>query len=101
MLVCLCLCSLPDLSLKPFKFKFHIFHTSADGYDVDYLRIPVTDEKAPKDQDFEELIDRLWNVPPDAALIFNCQVAGVWGREGESYNLQLPGGMGEGGGGSG
>lgn len=47
---------------------------AADGYDVDYLRIPVTDEKAPKDQDFEQLIQRLWGVPLDAALIFNCQV---------------------------
>ena len=28
----------------------------ADGYEVDYIRIPVTDEKAPKDQDFEQLI---------------------------------------------
>lgn len=27
-----------------------------DGYDVDYLRIPVTDEKAPKDEDFGTLV---------------------------------------------
>jgi len=47
---------------------------SADGYDVDYLRVPVTDEKAPKDSDFEELIKRLWAVPDDAGVIFNCQV---------------------------
>ena len=46
----------------------------ADGYDVDYLRVPITDEKAPKDQDFEVLIQRLWNVPEGAAVIFNCQV---------------------------
>ena len=52
---------------------------AADGYDVDYLRIPVTDEKAPKDQDFEQLIQRLWGVPLDAALIFNCQVWFVTG----------------------
>jgi hypothetical protein len=44
---------------------------------VDYLRIPVTDEKAPKDEDFQELIDRLWSLPPDVGLIFNCQVCGV------------------------
>ena len=55
-------------------FKSLTFMFVADGYDVDYLRIPVTDEKAPKDQDFEELINRLWTVPPDAAMIFNCQV---------------------------
>jgi hypothetical protein len=40
----------------------------------DYTRVPITDEKAPKDSDFEQLIQRLWNVPPDAALVFNCQM---------------------------
>jgi hypothetical protein len=40
----------------------------------DYTRVPITDEKAPKDSDFELLIQRLWNVPPDAALVFNCQM---------------------------
>jgi hypothetical protein len=38
------------------------------------MRVPITDEKAPKDSDFELLIQRLWNVPPDAALVFNCQM---------------------------
>lgn len=45
-----------------------------DGYDVDYLRVPVTDEKAPKDRDFELLIQRCWEPPPGAALVFNCQM---------------------------
>jgi hypothetical protein len=45
-----------------------------DGYDVDYLRVPITDEKAPKNTDFELLIQRLWNVPEGSALIFNCQM---------------------------
>lgn len=30
---------------------------AADGYDVDYLRVPVTDEKAPKPSDFQLLIE--------------------------------------------
>ena len=97
----------------------------ADGYAVEYVRLPVTDEKArahgrahaharargracfflccararacacrdvrgppphppppaavrrpqaPKDSDFEVLVKRLWNVPEDTALIFNCQM---------------------------
>ncbi|KAI8474087.1 MAG: inositol hexakisphosphate-domain-containing protein [Monoraphidium minutum] len=46
----------------------------ADGYDVDYVRLPITDEKAPKDSDFEVFVRRLWNVPPSTALIFNCQM---------------------------
>ena len=55
-------------------------NSTADGYDVDYLRVPVTDEKAPKDSDFEVLIQRLWQVPQDAAVIFNCQVGhpSIW-----------------------
>jgi Inositol hexakisphosphate len=36
--------------------------------------VPITDEKAPKDSDFGALIDRLWGVPPGAALVFNCQM---------------------------
>lgn len=44
------------------------------GYDVDYLRVPVTDEKAPKESDCEQLIERCWDPPAGAALIFNCQV---------------------------
>lgn len=36
--------------------------------------MPITDEKAPKDSDFELLIRRLWTVPLDAALMFNCQM---------------------------
>ncbi|GMH33294.1 hypothetical protein BSKO_01128 [Bryopsis sp. KO-2023] len=44
------------------------------GYDVDYLRVPVTDEKAPKEVDCEQLIERCWNPPEGAALMFNCQM---------------------------
>ena len=47
----------------------------AYGYDVDYLRVPVTDEKAPKETDFELLIKRCWAPPDGAALVFNCQVS--------------------------
>ncbi|GBF92770.1 paladin [Raphidocelis subcapitata] len=46
----------------------------ADGYDVEYVRLPITDEKAPKDSDFEVLVRRLWGVPPATALVFNCQM---------------------------
>lgn len=36
--------------------------------------MPITDEKAPKDSDFELLIRRLWDVPLNAAFVFNCQM---------------------------
>ncbi|KAL6785014.1 hypothetical protein ACKKBG_A02080 [Auxenochlorella protothecoides x Auxenochlorella symbiontica] len=45
-----------------------------DGYDIDYLRVPVTDEKAPKGRDFDALIKRCWKPPKGAALVFNCQM---------------------------
>jgi len=44
------------------------------GYEVEYTRVPVTDEKAPKEKDFALLMRRLWNPPEGAALIFNCQM---------------------------
>ncbi|KAG2430310.1 hypothetical protein HYH02_013787 [Chlamydomonas schloesseri] len=46
----------------------------ADGYHIDYLRVPVTDEKAPKDSDFDMLIQRLWPNLGNPAFIFNCQM---------------------------
>lgn len=45
-----------------------------EGYDVDFLRVPITDEKAPKGDDFESLISRCWSPPEGAALMFNCQM---------------------------
>ena len=50
-------------------------HVCTDyGYEVDYTRVPVTDEKAPKEKDFALLMRRLWRPPEGAALIFNCQM---------------------------
>ena len=45
-----------------------------DGYKVEYVRLPITDEKAPKDADFAALLDKLWRPPSGAALVFNCQM---------------------------
>ena len=48
------------VTFNPSKLPFsHHFSspTTADGYDVDYLRVPVTDEKAPKPSDFQLLIE--------------------------------------------
>ncbi|MBM3461155.1 MAG: hypothetical protein FJX76_03540 [Armatimonadetes bacterium] len=43
-----------------------------EGFDVDYARIPITDEKRPDDHDFDAVVDRLKDVPPDANIVFNC-----------------------------
>eukprot|EP00899_Mesostigma_viride_P028287 jgi/Mesvir1/8643/Mv02588-RA.1 len=46
----------------------------AEGYPVDYCRVPVTDEKAPKERDFDALVDRLRDRDPHMPLVFNCQM---------------------------
>lgn len=45
-----------------------------EGYPVDYERVPVTDEKSPKERDFDLLLRRLANAHPSTALVFNCQM---------------------------
>ena len=47
---------------------------AGEGYSLEYLRVPVTDEKAPKERDFVVLQRRIWDKPPNTALIFNCQM---------------------------
>lgn len=44
----------------------------AEGYQVDYARLPVTDEQAPEPKDLQALLERLKSVNPDTPLIFNC-----------------------------
>ncbi|MBX3170835.1 MAG: hypothetical protein KF760_25740 [Candidatus Eremiobacteraeota bacterium] len=44
----------------------------AQGYKVDYARIPVSDEKAPENQDFDALVARLRTADPNSPLVFNC-----------------------------
>lgn len=44
----------------------------AQGYKVDYARIPISDEKAPENQDFDALVSRLRNADPKSPLVFNC-----------------------------
>lgn len=44
----------------------------AQGYKVDYARIPISDEKAPENQDFDALVGRLRAADPSSPLVFNC-----------------------------
>ncbi|MCE1245055.1 MAG: hypothetical protein LWY06_00255 [Firmicutes bacterium] len=43
-----------------------------EGYNVEYDRVPITDEKKPEPKDFESLTDRLKGVDKDTPVIFNC-----------------------------
>lgn len=42
------------------------------GYRIDYARIPISDEKAPENQDFDALVARLRSTHQDNPLVFNC-----------------------------
>lgn len=41
---------------------------------VDYFRIPITDECAPEEKDFDELVNTLKDTTPTTAIVFNCQM---------------------------
>ncbi|KAK8954830.1 hypothetical protein KSP39_PZI001610 [Platanthera zijinensis] len=45
-----------------------------EGYLVDYERVPITDEKSPKERDFDDLVHRISQVESDTEYIFNCQM---------------------------
>ena len=41
---------------------------------VRYHRIPIADEAAPEEKDFDQLISAIRSAPQDAAFVFNCQM---------------------------
>ena len=45
----------------------------AKGYEVDYLRVAITDEQSPIPSVVDELINRIKGIPSDCYMIFNCQ----------------------------
>ncbi|KAF6164668.1 hypothetical protein GIB67_035103 [Kingdonia uniflora] len=45
-----------------------------EGYRVDYERVPITDEKSPKEQDFDLLVYRISQAGMNTEVIFNCQM---------------------------
>jgi hypothetical protein len=54
---------------------FEVYESlQAEGYSVDYERIPITDEKSPKERDFDSLVQRLSQVEVGTKLVFNCQM---------------------------
>ncbi|CAM8986438.1 unnamed protein product [Rhodiola kirilowii] len=46
----------------------------ADGYLVDYERVPITDEKPPKELDFDLLVHKISLANIKTEIIFNCQM---------------------------
>lgn len=45
-----------------------------EGYQVDYLRIPITDEQAPIPDVFDQLIRRMQDANAGVDALFNCQM---------------------------
>ncbi|XP_058738433.1 uncharacterized protein LOC131610490 [Vicia villosa] len=45
-----------------------------EGYLVDYERVPVTDEKSPKELDFDILVHKISQADVKTEIIFNCQM---------------------------
>lgn len=45
-----------------------------DGVNLKYARLPIVDEKAPKEGDFDLLVEKLKIEPKDTACFFNCQM---------------------------
>ncbi|KAL3531572.1 hypothetical protein ACH5RR_010894 [Cinchona calisaya] len=43
-------------------------------YLVDYERVPITDEKSPKEQDFDTLVHKISQADIKTEIIFNCQM---------------------------
>lgn len=45
-----------------------------EGYQIDYLRIPITDEQAPIPDVFDQLISRTKNASAGVDVLYNCQM---------------------------
>lgn len=44
------------------------------GFNLTYARLPIVDEKAPSEKDFDEILEILRQEGPDTACVFNCQM---------------------------
>lgn len=46
----------------------------SSGFALSYFRLPIVDEKAPRDFDFDAILTEMLNTTRDTACIFNCQM---------------------------
>lgn len=47
---------------------------SETGANLEYSRLPIVDEKAPSEKDFDDISEVLRKQPKDTACVFNCQM---------------------------
>lgn len=63
------------ISLKDIETPKEVFQSIIDeGYQVDYLRIPITDEQAPIPDVFDQLISRTKEANKGVDVLYNCQM---------------------------
>ncbi|KAL7112367.1 hypothetical protein ACP275_04G000100 [Erythranthe tilingii] len=56
------------------KTPLEVYEELTHHYLVDYERVPVTDEKSPKEQDFDILVHKISKANVRTEIIFNCQM---------------------------
>ena len=56
---------------RPINIKYSLYIFDDDLF---VFRMPIVDEKAPRECDFDNMLDSLKEVGPDTACVFNCQV---------------------------
>ncbi|KAL3652986.1 hypothetical protein CASFOL_002667 [Castilleja foliolosa] len=56
------------------KTPLEVYEELTHQYLVDYERVPITDEKSPKEQDFDILVHKISQASVRTEIIFNCQM---------------------------
>jgi len=44
------------------------------GFNLAYVRLPIVDERAPSEEDFDRFVEEFVQTTPDTAFVFNCQM---------------------------
>ncbi|KAL6500192.1 hypothetical protein OROHE_025558 [Orobanche hederae] len=56
------------------KTPLEVYEELTHQYLVDYERVPITDEKSPKEQDFDIMVHKISQAEVRAEILFNCQM---------------------------
>ncbi|KAI8829287.1 inositol hexakisphosphate-domain-containing protein [Chytriomyces cf. hyalinus JEL632] len=64
-----------SVSIDEIETPLEIYESIVEQkYQVDYKRVPITDEQAPIPDVFDQLVERLTVLEPDTEAVFNCQM---------------------------
>ncbi|EPS58742.1 hypothetical protein M569_16071, partial [Genlisea aurea] len=62
------------VSCDSVKTPLEVYKELGHRYLVDYERVPVTDEKSPKEHDFDILVQKIVEANVRTEIVFNCQM---------------------------